>query len=146
MPAALPDPPFIPRQAVVRDRQPVAMKAPVVTVPHKWWEGSSFDPSSCTSTPLSAPPRERSISVPSKPSVWSLSPPQLLSLFPCSLWCLPQLRDKYGPVFTVYLGPRRVVILCGHQAVKEALVDQAEEFSGRGELATIDRNFNGFGE
>nr|XP_003228717.1 PREDICTED: cytochrome P450 2G1-like isoform X1 [Anolis carolinensis] len=55
------------------------------------------------------------------------------------------LRDKYGPVFTVYLGPRRVVVLCGHDAVKEALVDQAEEFSGRGELASIDRNFNGFG-
>uniref|UniRef100_A0A8C6YBS0 Cytochrome P450 2G1-like n=1 Tax=Naja naja TaxID=35670 RepID=A0A8C6YBS0_NAJNA len=34
---------------------------------------------------------------------------------------------KYGPVFTVYLGPRRVVVL------------------GRGEIATIDRNFNGFG-
>uniref|UniRef100_A0A8C8SI61 Cytochrome P450 2G1 n=1 Tax=Pelusios castaneus TaxID=367368 RepID=A0A8C8SI61_9SAUR len=57
-----------------------------------------------------------------------------------------ELRDKYGPVFTVHLGPRRVVVLCGHEAVKEALVDQAEEFSGRGELASIDRNFNGFGE
>ncbi|KAL8219998.1 UNVERIFIED_CONTAM: Cytochrome P450 2G1 [Gekko kuhli] len=55
------------------------------------------------------------------------------------------LRDKYGPVFTVYLGPRRVVVLCGHEAVKEALVDQADDFSGRGELASIDRNFNGFG-
>ncbi|XP_077192800.1 cytochrome P450 2G1-like [Paroedura picta] len=55
------------------------------------------------------------------------------------------LRDKYGSVFTVYLGPRRVVVLCGHDAVKEALVDQADDFSGRGELATIDRNFNGFG-
>ncbi|XP_033014430.1 cytochrome P450 2G1-like [Lacerta agilis] len=55
------------------------------------------------------------------------------------------LQQKYGPVFTVYLGPRRVVVLCGHEAVKEALVDQAEEFSGRGELASIDRNFNGFG-
>ncbi|XP_042313998.1 cytochrome P450 2G1-like isoform X2 [Sceloporus undulatus] len=55
------------------------------------------------------------------------------------------LKDKYGPVFTVHLGPRRVVVLCGHEAVKEALVDQAEEFSGRGELASLDRNFNGFG-
>uniref|UniRef100_A0A8C6YH61 Cytochrome P450 2G1 n=1 Tax=Naja naja TaxID=35670 RepID=A0A8C6YH61_NAJNA len=45
-----------------------------------------------------------------------------------------QLKEKYGPVFTVYLGPRRVVVLCGHDTVKEALVDQAEEFSGRGEI------------
>ncbi|XP_031817500.1 cytochrome P450 2G1 [Sarcophilus harrisii] len=55
------------------------------------------------------------------------------------------LSKKYGPVFTVYMGPRRVVVLCGHEAVKEALVDQAEEFSGRGELASIDRNFQGHG-
>uniref|UniRef100_A0A6I8PF25 Cytochrome P450 n=1 Tax=Ornithorhynchus anatinus TaxID=9258 RepID=A0A6I8PF25_ORNAN len=57
----------------------------------------------------------------------------------------PQLKEKYGPVFTVYLGPRPVVVLCGHEAVKEALVDQAEEFGGRGELASIDRNFQGHG-
>uniref|UniRef100_A0A6I8PT51 Cytochrome P450 n=1 Tax=Ornithorhynchus anatinus TaxID=9258 RepID=A0A6I8PT51_ORNAN len=55
----------------------------------------------------------------------------------------PSLKEKYGPVFTVYLGPRPVVVLCGHEAVKEALVDQAEEFGGRGELASIDRNFQG---
>uniref|UniRef100_A0A8D2L744 Uncharacterized protein n=1 Tax=Varanus komodoensis TaxID=61221 RepID=A0A8D2L744_VARKO len=36
-------------------------------------------------------------------------------------------------------------VLCGHEAVKEALVGQAEEFSGRGQLASIDRNFKGFG-
>ncbi|XP_035867848.1 cytochrome P450 2G1 isoform X2 [Phyllostomus discolor] len=58
---------------------------------------------------------------------------------------LMKLREKYGPVFTVYMGPRPVVVLCGHEAVKEALVDQAEEFSGRGELASIERNFQGHG-
>lgn len=36
-------------------------------------------------------------------------------------------------MYTVYLGPRRVVVLSGYQAVKEALVDQAEEFGGRGD-------------
>ncbi|XP_072873368.1 cytochrome P450 2G1 isoform X2 [Chlorocebus sabaeus] len=56
-----------------------------------------------------------------------------------------KLREKYGPVFTVYMGPRPVVVLCGHEAVKEALVDQADEFSGRGELASIERNFQGHG-
>ncbi|XP_038622731.1 cytochrome P450 2A13-like [Tachyglossus aculeatus] len=58
---------------------------------------------------------------------------------------LLKMRQKYGPVFTVYLGPRPVVVLCGYQAVKEALLDQAEEFSGRGEQATFDWIFEGFG-
>ncbi|XP_004441666.1 PREDICTED: cytochrome P450 2G1 [Ceratotherium simum simum] len=56
-----------------------------------------------------------------------------------------KLREKYGPVFTVYMGPRPVVVLCGHEAVKEALVDRADEFSGRGELASVERNFQGHG-
>lgn len=59
----------------------------------------------------------------------------------------PQLSRKYGPVFTVYLGPwRRVVVLVGHEAVQEALGGQAEEFSGRGRLATLDGTFQGHGE
>uniref|UniRef100_A0A2K5CQ18 Cytochrome P450 family 2 subfamily G member 2 n=1 Tax=Aotus nancymaae TaxID=37293 RepID=A0A2K5CQ18_AOTNA len=56
-----------------------------------------------------------------------------------------KLREKYGPVFTVYMGPRPVVVLCGHEAVKEALVDQADDFSGRGQLASVERNFQGHG-
>ena len=59
---------------------------------------------------------------------------------------LHQISQRYGPVFTVHLGPRRVVVLCGHEAVKEALVDQADEFSGRGEQATFDWLFKGYGE
>ncbi|XP_036032887.1 cytochrome P450 2G1 [Onychomys torridus] len=56
-----------------------------------------------------------------------------------------KLQKKYGPVFTVYFGPRPVVILCGHEAMKEALVDQADDFSGRGEMPTIEKNFQGHG-
>ncbi|KAK1330173.1 hypothetical protein QTO34_010359 [Cnephaeus nilssonii] len=53
---------------------------------------------------------------------------------------------KYGPVFTVHLGPwRRVVVLVGHEAVQEALGGQAEEFSGRGMLANLDPTFDGHG-
>uniref|UniRef100_A0A452HJW0 Uncharacterized protein n=1 Tax=Gopherus agassizii TaxID=38772 RepID=A0A452HJW0_9SAUR len=58
---------------------------------------------------------------------------------------LMALQEKYGPVFSVLLGPRRVVVLCGHEAVKEALVDHAEEFSGRGGMPTLDRIFHGYG-
>ncbi|XP_025222017.1 cytochrome P450 2A13-like isoform X1 [Theropithecus gelada] len=56
-----------------------------------------------------------------------------------------KISERYGPVFTIHLGPRRVVVLCGYDAVKEALVDQAEEFSGRGEQATFDWVFKGYG-
>uniref|UniRef100_A0ACB8FTA8 Cytochrome P450 2G1 n=1 Tax=Sphaerodactylus townsendi TaxID=933632 RepID=A0ACB8FTA8_9SAUR len=58
---------------------------------------------------------------------------------------LIKLREKYGPVFTVYFGTRPVVILCGHDAVKEALVDKAEEFSGRKTMPTQERFFQGHG-
>ncbi|XP_008176147.2 cytochrome P450 2G1-like isoform X1 [Chrysemys picta bellii] len=58
---------------------------------------------------------------------------------------LEKLREKYGPVFTVHLGSRRVVVLCGYQAVKEALVDQAEEFSGRGQIPAFSKDFNEHG-
>ncbi|XP_045746338.1 cytochrome P450 2F5 [Mirounga angustirostris] len=46
---------------------------------------------------------------------------------------LTKLSKEYGSVYTVHLGPRRVVVLSGYQAVKEALVDQGEDFSGRGD-------------
>ncbi|XP_059522462.1 cytochrome P450 2A13-like [Myotis daubentonii] len=58
---------------------------------------------------------------------------------------LMKISECYGPVFTVHLGTRRIVVLCGHEAVKEALVDQAEEFSGRGKQATFDWLFQGYG-
>ncbi|XP_036752445.1 cytochrome P450 2B4-like [Manis pentadactyla] len=56
-----------------------------------------------------------------------------------------KLREKYGDVFTVYLGPRPIVMLCGTEALREALVDQAEAFSGRGKIAIVDPIFKGFG-
>lgn len=57
-----------------------------------------------------------------------------------------QIKEKYGPVFTVYMGFRRVVVLCGYDVVKEALVDHAEEFSDRAKMAIVDRLFTGYGE
>ncbi|XP_044161991.1 cytochrome P450 2F3-like [Bufo gargarizans] len=47
---------------------------------------------------------------------------------------LTELSHRYGPVFTIYLGPQPNVVLYGYKAVKEALVEQAENFSGRGEF------------
>ncbi|XP_051017988.1 cytochrome P450 2B2-like [Acomys russatus] len=56
-----------------------------------------------------------------------------------------QLREKYGDVFTVHLGPRPVVMLCGTETIKEALVDQADAFSGRGTVAVIEPIVQGYG-
>ncbi|XP_007536660.1 cytochrome P450 2S1 isoform X1 [Erinaceus europaeus] len=71
----------------------------------------------------------------------------LLQLWPGALYSgLLRLSRRYGPVFTVHLGPwRHVVVLVGHDAVREALGEQAEEFSGRGVLATLDGTFDGHG-
>ncbi|XP_049987969.1 cytochrome P450 2B2-like [Alexandromys fortis] len=56
-----------------------------------------------------------------------------------------RLREKYGDVFTVHLGPRPVVMLCGTEAIREALVDQAEAFSGRGTVAVVEPVVQGYG-
>ncbi|NP_001268512.1 cytochrome P450 2A8 [Mesocricetus auratus] len=59
--------------------------------------------------------------------------------------CLSKMRERYGPVFTIHLGPRPAVMLWGYDAVKEALIDQAEELSDRGEQAFFDWFFKGYG-
>uniref|UniRef100_A0A9L0KFF5 Uncharacterized protein n=1 Tax=Equus asinus TaxID=9793 RepID=A0A9L0KFF5_EQUAS len=56
-----------------------------------------------------------------------------------------KLQEKYGDVFTVYLGPRPTIMLWGTEVIREALVDQAEAFSGRGKIAVIDQVFQGYG-
>nr|XP_042127814.1 cytochrome P450 2B1 isoform X2 [Peromyscus maniculatus bairdii] len=56
-----------------------------------------------------------------------------------------KLREKYGDVFTMHLGPRPVVMLYGTEAIREALVDQAEAFSGRGTIAVVRPVFKDYG-
>ncbi|XP_074883013.1 cytochrome P450 2C8-like isoform X3 [Buteo buteo] len=58
---------------------------------------------------------------------------------------LQKLSEEYGPVFTVHLGSDPVVVLHGHDAVKEALVDRADEFAARGRMPIGDRANNGLG-
>uniref|UniRef100_A0A7M4EL25 Cytochrome P450 2C5-like n=1 Tax=Crocodylus porosus TaxID=8502 RepID=A0A7M4EL25_CROPO len=41
---------------------------------------------------------------------------------------------KYGPIFTVWLGSKPAVVLCGYEVTKDALVGHAEEFGGRPDL------------
>ncbi|ETE57127.1 Cytochrome protein, partial [Ophiophagus hannah] len=42
-----------------------------------------------------------------------------------------KLAEKYGPIFTVWIGSKPMVALCGYEVVKDALINQAEEFGGR---------------
>ncbi|XP_013865516.1 cytochrome P450 2K1 isoform X1 [Austrofundulus limnaeus] len=55
---------------------------------------------------------------------------------------LCDLSKTYGSVFTVYFGPRKVVVLAGYKAVKEALVSYAEEFGER-EVPPIFKDITG---
>ena len=45
----------------------------------------------------------------------------------------------------MYLGPQRVVVLVGYKAVKEALVDQADDFTGRGPIPFLFKATRGYG-
>ncbi|KFP07213.1 Cytochrome P450 2H1, partial [Calypte anna] len=58
---------------------------------------------------------------------------------------LKMISKEYGPVFTIHLGPQKVVVLYGYDVVKEALIDQADTFSGRGNLPLIKKFFQGTG-
>ncbi|XP_037660976.1 cytochrome P450 2C18-like [Choloepus didactylus] len=56
-----------------------------------------------------------------------------------------KLSETYGPVFTLYLGWKPTVVLHGYEAVKEALIDHGEEFSGRGSFPIFERASKGLG-
>lgn len=56
-----------------------------------------------------------------------------------------KLSKKYGSVFTVHFGPKKFVVLAGYKTVKQALVNQADEFGER-DITPIFQDFNqGFG-
>ncbi|XP_052024487.1 cytochrome P450 2F3-like [Apodemus sylvaticus] len=58
---------------------------------------------------------------------------------------LMELSSCWGPVFTVWLGPHPAVVLCGYAALRDALVLQADAFSGRGSMAVFERFTHGNG-
>ncbi|XP_063793794.1 cytochrome P450 2F3-like isoform X2 [Pseudophryne corroboree] len=46
---------------------------------------------------------------------------------------LMKLKDKYGPVYTLYFGTKPGLVISGYSAVKEALIDQNDVFGERGD-------------
>ncbi|XP_077345089.1 cytochrome P450 2K4-like isoform X2 [Lithobates pipiens] len=45
-----------------------------------------------------------------------------------------QLAEKYGSIYSLQIGSQKMVVLCGYEMVKDALVNHANEFSGRPNL------------
>ncbi|XP_068927342.1 cytochrome P450 2C23-like [Petaurus breviceps papuanus] len=56
-----------------------------------------------------------------------------------------QLAEKYGSIFTVYLGTQRVVVLHGYDILKEALIDHPDAFVDRPIIPLIDDVVKGKG-
>ncbi|KAG6928193.1 cytochrome P450 2C23-like [Chelydra serpentina] len=56
-----------------------------------------------------------------------------------------RLCQEYGPIFTVWLGPRPTVVLCGYEVLHEALVGHSEEFSGRAPIPLQKQLNHGYG-
>ncbi|XP_037687563.1 cytochrome P450 2E1 isoform X1 [Choloepus didactylus] len=84
-------------------------------------------------------------------SSWKLPPgpfplPVIGNIFQLDLKNIPKsytrLAARYGPVFTLYLGSRRVVVVHGYKAVKEVLLEHKNEFSGRGEISVFEAHKN----
>ncbi|XP_038623387.1 cytochrome P450 2B4-like [Tachyglossus aculeatus] len=79
--------------------------------------------------------------------------PRALPILGClpQMWGVPlldfllKLRSQFRPVFTVYLGPEPVVVLCGYETVRAALQDQAEEFAGRPYMAISEKTTRSLG-
>ncbi|XP_051490739.1 cytochrome P450 2C5-like isoform X1 [Apus apus] len=56
-----------------------------------------------------------------------------------------KLSSMYGPIFTVWLGLKPMVVLCGYEAVKGALVDHSEEFGGRPKIPLLEKLSKDYG-
>ncbi|CAL8259989.1 unnamed protein product [Merluccius merluccius] len=56
-----------------------------------------------------------------------------------------RLAERYGAVYSLFLGPNPAVVLNGIQAIKEALVNQAAAFSGRPQDLLVNKMTQGKG-
>uniref|UniRef100_A0A3Q0RZY0 Uncharacterized protein n=1 Tax=Amphilophus citrinellus TaxID=61819 RepID=A0A3Q0RZY0_AMPCI len=58
---------------------------------------------------------------------------------------LLELSRKYGSVFTIHLGPQKVVVLAGYKTVKEALVTYDDVFGDRNPMRIVHEMAHGHG-
>uniref|UniRef100_A0A6I8SB94 Cytochrome P450 2K1 n=1 Tax=Xenopus tropicalis TaxID=8364 RepID=A0A6I8SB94_XENTR len=58
---------------------------------------------------------------------------------------LPKISKTHGNIFRIQMGTVEMVVLAGYEAVKEALIDNAEAFAGRPFVPILDDIFHGYG-
>ncbi|XP_072919916.1 cytochrome P450 2C19-like isoform X2 [Hemitrygon akajei] len=58
---------------------------------------------------------------------------------------LIKLSEQYGPVFTFWFGSFPAVVVCGAEAMREALIDHGFDFSGRYRLPILKIVADGYG-
>ncbi|XP_069832033.1 cytochrome P450 2K6-like [Dendropsophus ebraccatus] len=58
---------------------------------------------------------------------------------------LMELSETYGPVFSIQIGMKKMVVLAGYDAVKDALITHAEEFEERARVPIYEMMDKGMG-
>ncbi|XP_069831989.1 cytochrome P450 2K6-like isoform X2 [Dendropsophus ebraccatus] len=56
-----------------------------------------------------------------------------------------ELAKTYGPVFSIKIGVQKMVVLCGYDTVKEALVNHADKFANRQDVPVFVDFSRGYG-
>ncbi|NP_001085210.1 cytochrome P450 family 2 subfamily E member 1 L homeolog [Xenopus laevis] len=56
-----------------------------------------------------------------------------------------ELAEKFGSVFSFHFGTEKFVVLCNADTVKDALINYADEFSGRPAIPVFDKTTKGHG-
>ncbi|KAM9002951.1 cytochrome P450 2K1-like [Sarcophilus harrisii] len=63
----------------------------------------------------------------------------------CLIEQVTKLSQKYGNIFSLRMGPKKVVVLSGYETVKDALVNHSEEFGERAHVPIFEKIFEGKG-
>ncbi|XP_023364820.1 cytochrome P450 2K4-like [Otolemur garnettii] len=56
-----------------------------------------------------------------------------------------ELSQKYGSIYSIHMGPKKVVVLSGHETVKDALINYGDQFGERSQVPIFERLFEGKG-
>uniref|UniRef100_A0A8C3WHX2 Cytochrome P450 n=1 Tax=Catagonus wagneri TaxID=51154 RepID=A0A8C3WHX2_9CETA len=70
----------------------------------------------------------------------------ILNLKSCfSFSYTPKLSQKYGSIYSIQMGTKKVVVLSGYETVKDALVNYGDQFGERSQVRIFERLFEGKG-